>query len=143
MTHGPSAGMETSVGREPAPLELTIRAIAFGGVVGAALGMCNVYAGLKVGFIGSGPVPAAGLGYAFFSPWRRTPYTSVENNVTATTSASAANMCSTAGIAGPIAALAMLGRDVAPWAIAVWGLALAVLGTLIMIVLHRQFIAGE
>src|SRR5215831_7120523 len=119
MTHGPSAGMETSVGREPAPLELTIRAIAFGVVVGAALAMCNVYAGLKLGFIDSGAVTAAVLGYAFFSLWRGTPYTSAENNVTATTAASAANMCSTAGVGGPIAALAMLGRDVAPWAIAV------------------------
>lgn len=108
------------------PAELSIRAIAFGLVLGGLLAATNVYVGLKLGFVDPGTTTLILLVFAA-SGGR---FTAQETNVAQATGSSASNMALTAGLLGPIPALAMSGTEVSPIAVIAWGSALAVFGTL-------------
>jgi len=109
--------------------ELSVRALAFGVVLGALLAAANVYAGLKLGFVDAGTTTIVLLAFAAFGAGRRR-FTALEANVAQVAGSSAGAMAVTAGLIGPIPALAMTGRDVAPATILVWAVVLAVFGTL-------------
>ncbi len=77
------------------PRELTVRALAFGCVIGIVLAAGNVYTGLKTGYIDGGGITAALLAFAFFATFKRfSPATfgPRENNIATTTASSAAIM---------------------------------------------------
>jgi uncharacterized oligopeptide transporter (OPT) family protein len=112
-----------------APAELTLRATVLGLVLGLGLAAANVYAGLKLGFVDAGTTTVVVVAFAAFGSGRRR-FTAQEVNVAQVTGSSAGAMAVTAGLIGPIPALAMTGHTVAPAVIVVWGAALAVFGTL-------------
>lgn len=126
------------------PREMTLRALAAGGLIGALLAAGNVYTGLKIAYIDGGSITAALLGFAVFSIWRtRSPYTPLENNITQTTAGAAAVMGAVAGLAGPMPALELFGESVSALALLMWGLAVGTLGVLLGAGLRHRLIVEE
>ncbi len=119
------AGVSTSERRA----ELSARALAVGVVLGALLAAANVYAGLKLGFVDAGTTTIVLLSFAMFGAGRRR-FTAHEANVAQVAGSSAGAMAVTAGLIGPVPALAMSGHEIAPTTIVLWAIALAVFGTL-------------
>src|SRR5262249_18608374 len=66
-----------------------------------------------------------------------------ENNVTQVAAVAAGGMVQTIGVIGPLAAMALLGSPPPSWAIAVWGLSLGLLGTLLALPLARRLITDQ
>jgi uncharacterized oligopeptide transporter (OPT) family protein len=122
----------------PAP-ELTPRALAAGLLVGALLCVANLYMGLKTGIVESGHVTASVLAFALASG----RLSRLENNVAQTAAVAAGAIPATAGLLGAVPALALLGHPVPGWGIALWGLALALLGILFGALLRRRLLDEE
>ncbi|NTX06222.1 MULTISPECIES: OPT family oligopeptide transporter [Myxococcus] len=128
------------------PREGTARALGMGLVVGALLAVTNVSMGLKLGWWESGSVTAAVLGFgglAAVSRRRGSPYTPLENNLTQVTAVSVGAMPAAAGLLGPLPALMLLGLDVPGVGVAVWSVALGVLGVLAAHLLRRRLMEEE
>jgi uncharacterized oligopeptide transporter (OPT) family protein len=131
---------------EPARPEATVRALVVGCGIGVVLAAGNVYTALKTGFIDSGSIMAALLGFVIFSSVKdlaRRRYGPLENNITQTTAASAAIMSFVVGLPGPVAALHLMGMVPPGWAMAVWGAAAGLLGIAAAIVLRRKLIVDD
>ncbi|GHG98099.1 OPT/YSL family transporter [Comamonas sp. JC664] len=136
----------TRVQAHTAPLELTARALGMGLLIGGLLAVTNVYMGLKTGWWESGSVTAAVLGFsalATVSRKRGAAYTPLENNLTQTAAASVGAMPAAAGLLGALPALTLLGTSVPAWGVAVWSVALGVLGVLAAHLLRRRLVAQE
>jgi len=134
------------VREQAAPRELTARALGMGLLIGGLLAITNVYMGLKTGWWESGSVTAAVLGFsalATVSRRRGAPYTPLENNLTQTAAAAVGAMPAAAGLLGALPALALLGTAVPGWGVAVWSVALGVLGVLAAHLLRRRLVAQE
>jgi len=131
----------------PTPrLEATTRALFTGSVLGVILAAGNVYTGLKINSIDGGGISAALVGFALFATFKRlerVPYTALENNITQTTASSAAIASYVTGVAGPIPALHMLGRDYPAWAVILWGLAVGLCGIFAATLLRQKLILVE
>src|SRR5262245_39430397 len=110
---------------ETAPPELSARAIGFGLLVGAALAAGNVYTGMKLGILDGGTTVVVLLSFAVFSALRR-PLSALEANIAQVAGSSAAIMALTAGVPGPIPAMAMGGQPPAAIWIALLGISLGV-----------------
>lgn len=126
--------------------ETTFRALFTGCLIGAVLAAGNVYTGLKIGMIDGGSITAALLGFTLFSTFTRlgrTPYTALENNITQTTAASAAVMGFVAGVGGPVPAMALLGRNFPGWALAIWGMAIGIIGIFAATLLRRKLVVED
>lgn len=126
--------------------ETTFRALFTGCLIGAVLAAGNVYTGLKIGMIDGGSITAALLGFTLFSTVTRlgrTPYTALENNITQTTAASAAVMGFVAGVGGPVPAMALLGRNFPGWALAIWGMAIGIIGIFAATLLRRKLVVED
>jgi uncharacterized oligopeptide transporter (OPT) family protein len=127
-------------------LEATTRALFTGSVLGVILAAGNVYTGLKINTIDGGGISAALVGFALFATFKRlerVPYTALENNITQTTASSAAIASYVTGVAGPIPALHLLGRDYPGWAVALWGLAVGLCGIFAATLLRQKLILVE
>jgi uncharacterized oligopeptide transporter (OPT) family protein len=122
--------------------ELSGRAIVFGLLLGAVLAAGNVYAGNKLSIIDTGMTVMVLLSFALFTALRR-PLGPLETNITQTVGSSAATMSLTAGVLGPIPALAMGGDAPPPVVVALLGIALGVLGTLLAAPFRRQLIEED
>jgi putative OPT family oligopeptide transporter len=130
----------------PAEPELTLRALLFGGILGALLAAGNVYTGLKTSWIDGGSITAALLGFAFFSTFKRIgarPYGMLENNIAQTTASSAAIMGFAIGVPGSFPALQLMGHTYPAWALVVWGLGLGGVGVVMGGALRRKLIVNE
>jgi putative OPT family oligopeptide transporter len=131
----------------PAPrLEATARALVTGGVLGIVLAAGNVYTGLKINSIDGGSITAALLGFALFATFKRLerkPYSALENNITQTTASSAAIASYVTGVAGPIPALHLLGRDYPGWAVVLWGIAIGLVGIFAATLLRQKLIVVD
>lgn len=124
--------------------ELTARAILSGCVIGALLSAGNVYASLKIGYVDPGSITAALLAFVAFSIIRIGPrFTALENNISQTLAASAALTGAMSGLAGPIPAFQLMGREFPAFSIALWGFALGALGILVGSALRRRLIIDE
>ncbi len=119
--------------------ELTPRALASGLLVGALLCVANLYMGLKTGIADSGHVTASVLAFALASG----RLSRLENNLAQTAAVAAGAIPSTAGLLGAVPALALLGREVPGWGIALWGIALALLGILFGALLRHRLLDEE
>ena len=119
--------------------ELSARAVALGILLGIPLAAGNVYAGLKLGVVDAGGATIVLVAFALFGAGRRR-FSPAEAAVCQVTGSSAASMALTAGLVGPIPALVMSDRAVAPAAVVLWGCALAVFGSLLAIPFRRTFI---
>ncbi len=121
--------------------ELTLRAVALGAVVGGAIGVANVYLGLKTGWIDGGSMTASLIGCAVLGRRGSGP---LEVNIVQTTASAAAQMPAALGILGAFPALALAGQFDPSLVILGLGLALAVLGTLAALPLRRALVVeGE
>jgi len=131
----------------PAPVaaphrEATARALITGAALGAVLAAAGVYAGLKTSLVDGGGIAAALVGFMLFSGARHR-YGTLENNITATTAASAGVMAFVVGVAGPIPALGLMGITLPGWSVAVLGTAVGVLGVAAGMLLRRKLIVDD
>ena len=119
--------------------ELNARSVALGVTVGDAIGVGNVYLGLKIGFWDTGAIPATILGFTFLS--LRRAASARETNVLQVLAAAVATVPSVMGLFGAIPALEQLGRPVGPEALLAFALILGLLGVLLAVVLRGAFSA--
>ncbi len=122
--------------REP---DLTLRALASGLLVGALLCIANLYMGLKTGLWDGGQITASVLALALASG----RLTRLENNVAQTAACAVGGVPAAAGLLGAVPALQLLGVRVPGWGIALWGLALGVVGILLALALRRRLLEEE
>lgn len=122
--------------------ELTPRALGLGVAAGALLAAANVYAGLKLGVVDAGATAIALLAFAAFGA-RARRFTPQEASVAVAAGSSAAVMAVTAGLIGPIPALALTGHEIAPITMALWGAALAGFGTLVALPFRDGLVIGD
>jgi uncharacterized oligopeptide transporter (OPT) family protein len=125
-------------------LELTVRAVVAGIVIGAFLVTANLYMGLKIGWWDGGNITASILGFAFFAAARpRDRYGALENNLTQVTASSTGAMPATCGLLAAIPALGMLGHRYSTAGLMLFGLALGVLGIVTAMWQRQRLIVGE
>ncbi len=131
---------------EPIPqatAELTVRAVLLGALIGAVQTVANIYMALKTGVWDGGFPTAAILAFALAGALRLPGFSPRENLVSQCVAAAACAVPAVAGLLGAIPALEMLGRGPGALAIALWGLALGVLGTVLALPLRRKVIEEE
>jgi uncharacterized oligopeptide transporter (OPT) family protein len=121
--------------------ELNARSIALGVAIGGAVGVGNVYLGLKVGFWEPGAILATILGFTFLS--LRGAASARETNVIQALATAVATVPSVMGLFGAIPALEQLGRPVGPAALLAFALTLGLLGVLLAVVLRGAFVERE
>lgn len=120
--------------------ELTVAATLLGVGIGAVMTVAMTYAGLVIGFVVPCSAIAAILGWAILKGLGRG--TIVENNVNQTVASAIQTTAS--GIIFTFPAMFLLpGTTVRPWAVALAGIAGALLGNLFVIPLRKQMIDLE
>lgn len=134
---------------QPLPIDhtspqLTLRAVLTGMVLGGSLSLCNIYAGLKVGWGFNMSIIAALIAYGFWGGssvlFKTRPFSMLENNINQTAASAGANI-SSAGLVSAIPALTMLtGQELAWHLLAVWTFAICILGISVAIGLRKQMI---
>jgi len=127
------------VSEPPPEPDLTVRALASGLAVGALLCIANLYMGLKTGLWDSGHVTASILAFALVGG-RLSRH---ENNVAQTAACATGAVPAAAGLLGAVPALQLLGRVIPAWGIAVWGLALGILGIVFAVALRRRLLVED
>lgn len=135
----PDPGARAS-GQIPAP-ELTVRAVLTGCVLGGVLSLCNIYAGLKIGWGFNMSITAMLIAFGLFRlTARKRPFGMLENNINQT-SASAAASISSAGLVSAIPAYTMLTDHNLTYVVLVlWTAAVSFVGVVVAIGLRRQMI---
>lgn len=144
VSKGGSGFTPGSLACTPTELELTVRAILTGMVVGALLAPCNVYAGLEIGWSFNMSVAAALVGFGFWGGARRTLGTPewgiLESNVNQTAASSAAAIAG-AGLVAPIPALTLLtGRELPYATLVVWVFVVSLVGVVAAIAMRRRML---
>jgi OPT family oligopeptide transporter len=131
----------------PAPrtpeLELTVRAVLTGALLGGILSLCNIYSGLRIGWGFNMSITAALLGWGFWSAARAggaRPFGKLENNLNQT-GASAGASISSAGLVSAIPAWTMMTHETLSWGqLAAWTFCIGMLGVAVGIGLRRQML---
>lgn len=129
-------------------LQLTVRTVVFGAIVGGALSLANIYTGLKIGWGFNMSIPAALLAFGFFAAVRRVhkrspAYGMLENNVNQT-GASAAASVSSAGLVSAVPALTLLEGYQWSWIeVSTWVMCCSLLGVLVGVMFRRQMLVAE
>ena len=127
--------------------QLTVRALLTGMLLGATLSLCNVYAGLKIGWGFNMSITAALLSFGFWQSGHHMfgtrKWGMLENNINQT-AASAAASISSAGLVAPIPALTMLtGKTLSYPALVAWTASVALVGVVVAISLRRQMLVVD
>jgi uncharacterized oligopeptide transporter (OPT) family protein len=110
--------------------ELSARALGLGAAAGAVIAAANVYAGLKLGYVDAGTTTIVLVAFAVFGRRGMAP---LEANAAQVVGSSAGAMAVTAGLIGPVPALALSGHPVAPAIVIAWSVVLAAFGTLLAV----------
>lgn len=143
-----AAPQEAALHLEAVPIDftspqLTVRAVATGMVLGGVLSLCNIYAGLKIGWGFNMSITAMLLAFGF---WKipellgGRPFGMLENNINQT-AASAAASVSSAGLVSAIPALTLLtGQEFSYVPLALWCASVCVIGVTVAMGLRRQMI---
>ena len=124
--------------------QLTLRAVVAGMLIGGTLVLCNIYAGLKVGWGFNMSITAALIGFGVFSAssalFKTKPFGLLENNINQT-GASAAASISSAGLVSAVPALTLVTGYEFTWAtLAIWLFSVCGVGVVVGIGLRRQMI---
>ena len=124
--------------------QLTVRAVLTGMVLGSTLSLCNIYAGLKIGWGFNMSITAALLSYGFWQGMARVagtrPWNILENNVNQT-AASAAASISSAGLVAAIPAWTLMTGETLSWPVlATWTFSVTLVGIVVAISLRRQML---
>jgi putative OPT family oligopeptide transporter len=121
------------------PKELTVRALALGGVFGIIFGAVTVYVGLKAGLTVAASIPISVLSISILRVFGRASI--LENNIVQTTGNAGQSIAS--GVIFTLPALVFLGFDLQGFRIFALALFGGWLGVLFMIPLRRQLIVEE
>ncbi|MCP3905420.1 MAG: hypothetical protein GY715_17480 [Planctomycetes bacterium] len=133
-TSGAEAGTEEHNGErlyqpEPGELQLTVRAVVVGCLLGGVVAAMNIYFGLRTGWSIGGSLIAAILGFSVFFVLQRAfttrPYSVLENNITQTAGSAAGSMASAAGLLSSIPALFLIGNPLSYLEMTLWALSIA------------------
>lgn len=124
--------------------DLTVRAVLTGSVLGAALSLCNIYSGLKMGWGFNMSITAALIGWGLWAPAALVPRVGalrkLETNLVQT-AASAGASISSAGLVSAIPAMTMLtGQKLGYPELAAWTCVIGLLGVVAGVGLRRQMI---
>ncbi len=126
--------------------QLTARAVLTGMLLGGLLSLCNIYVSLKIGWSTNMSVTGVLLAFVFWNGVRSAsgsrvkPFGILENNVNQA-ACSAAAAVSSAGLAAPIPALAMLTGETLPWIfLAIWVFAVCLVCIVAAAGIRRQMI---
>lgn len=127
--------------------QLTLRAVLTGMLLGGALSLCNIYAGLKVGWGFNMSSIAVLASMAFWQPlsswmgWRG--WGMLENNTSQTTASSGAAI-SSAGLVTAIPALTILtGQVLSWWQLTLWTCSVCLVGVFVGAALRRQMLLRD
>ncbi len=128
----------------PARVEMTLRAVLTGMLIGSVLSLCNIYAGLKIGWGFNMSITAALIGYGFWQGAHALVGTRklglLENNINQTTASAAASI-SSAGLVAPIPAWTIITGESLSWPVlAIWVLAVASVGVVVALGIRRQML---
>jgi uncharacterized oligopeptide transporter (OPT) family protein len=121
--------------------DLGPRAIVAGSLIGALLALTNTYSGLKTGWGDSGNVTASILGFSLCALAARLGARAghpLETNIIQTIATTAGAMSTVMGLTGGVAALFLLGRPVATWAVALFGVTVASLGLVLALRVRQR-----
>lgn len=123
--------------------QLTVRAVLTGMLLGGVLSLCNIFAGLKVGWGFNMSVTAMLLAFGIWKIpelFGARPFGMLENNINQT-AASAAASVSSAGLVSAIPALTLLtGQEFSYVPLALWCTSVCVIGVVVAVGLRRQMI---
>ncbi|NUN13741.1 MAG: OPT/YSL family transporter [Myxococcales bacterium] len=127
--------------------QLTIRSILTGMVLGGVLSLCNIYAGLKIGWGFNMSVTAALLSFGFWEfsrvVFRTRKWNILENNLNQT-AASAAASISSAGLVAPIPAWTILtGQSLPLPVLMIWVISVSMVGVVVAIGLRQQMLITD
>lgn len=136
-------GQPGSAGAPRSEVELTVRAVVAGCLIGGVLSLSNIYAGLKIGWGFNMSITAMLLAFAFFRLTSKRPFGMLENNINQT-GASAAASISSAGLVAPIPAYTILtGKTLSYFELVVWTAAVSLVGVVVAIGLRKQMIVVD
>lgn len=145
----PDAASAASISAAPTPAplttgEFTLRAVLTGMLLASSLSLCNVYAGLKVGWSFNMSITAVLIAFGFWTLSQKLfgtrPFGLLENNISQTAASAGANVAS-AGLVSAIPALTMITGQTLPLPVlAVWILAVCLVGVVVGVGLRRQMI---
>jgi uncharacterized oligopeptide transporter (OPT) family protein len=140
-----SAAAEVYPPRDHTSLQLTIRAVLTGMLLGAILSLCNIYVSLQIGWSTNMSVTGVLLAFAF---WRGVealvrgirPFGILENNINQA-ACSAAAAVSSAGLVAPIPALTLMtGKELSWGALSLWIFTVCMVGITAAVAIRRQMI---
>lgn len=128
--------------------QLTLRALVTGALIGAVMGLSNLYVGLKVGWSLGVVVTASILGWV---AWRaavrarvlRQMPTILEANAMASTASAAGYSTGTTLVSAMAALLLVTGEPMPLWQLMAWLLSISVLGLVVAVPLKRALINVE
>ncbi len=129
-------------------LQLTLRAVLMGGVLGAVLSLTNLYIGLKTGWGFGVAITACVLSFAIWSTLHKirivkTHMTILENNAMQSTASSAGYSTGGTLVSAIAAYLLVTGEHIPYGLLTAWIFFLAVLGVTLAIPMKRQMINVE
>ena len=120
-------------------LQLTVRSVVAGCLLGGVVSCMNIYMGLKIGWSFGGSLIAAILGFGLFMVMGKS-LSVLECNITQTTGSAAGTMASAAGLLAAIPAMTLLGFEIPLLGLFLWSLSVAYLGVFFAVPLRRQMI---
>lgn len=124
--------------------EFTVRAMLTGFLLAGGLSLCNIYAGLKVGWGFNMSITAVLIAFGFWNLSQKLfgtrSYGMLENNISQTAASAGANI-SSAGLVSAVPAMTILTGQTLSWGVlAVWCFAVAVVGVVVGLGIRRQMI---
>lgn len=146
---GAAEAVDTPAALDQTSPQLTWRALLTGMVLGGLLSVCNVYAGLRVGFVFDVSITAVLLSYAFWTPLhhlsgRRWPqWGLLENNINQTAASAGASVAA-AGLVAPIPALIIMTKQTLHWPVlSLWVFSVCLVGIVVAVGLRRQMLLHQ
>ena len=128
----------------PGELQLTVRAVVTGTLLGAVVSAMNIYFGLKTGWSIGGSLIAAILGFSIWNVLKpKEKFTVLETNIAQTAGSAAGSMTSTAGLLACIPALTLLGHELTITELYLWTASVAYIGVFFAVPLRRQMVLVE
>ena len=139
--HAPTPTLTASGTTLKSNKALTVRAIISGAMVGIIIASMNVSFGLKTGWSQAGSVLAACISIGLFALIKpKLAFSMEEANVAQTVASAAGSMTMSAGLIGPMPALALLGYEFSYLGLASWSISVAYLGVFLAVPLRDHFL---
>lgn len=129
---------------EPSELQLTLRAVLAGCMIGGVVSAMNIYLGLRTGWSIGGSLIAAILSYSLFQVLKpKTAFGVLETNISQTAGSAAGSMSSAAGLLAAVPAMKMLGYELSLFELFAWAISVAYIGVFFAVPLRYQMVVVE